>query len=156
MAVDVRLACEQVRKVALENEELQELKTPGELITATPGFMRGHGTYTEEEKLLASVAGIVERYNKLAEVQNVFSDGSLSLHTRSLKYGKPVSPADRAVIVRLRNCVVALAESHMTLYDTSIIYAYEESLKYTVKDLLKPEVKQEVADLCRQRLEQES
>lgn len=25
-----------------------------------------------------------------AEVQNVFSDGSLSLHTRSLKYGKVI------------------------------------------------------------------
>lgn len=26
-----------------------------------------------------------------AEVQNIFSDGSLSLHTRSLKYGKVIS-----------------------------------------------------------------
>ena len=40
MAVDVRLACEELRKLAFESEEPQELKTPGSLITATPGFMR--------------------------------------------------------------------------------------------------------------------
>ena len=28
-------------------------------------FLRGHGTYVEGEKLIASVAGIVERVNKL-------------------------------------------------------------------------------------------
>ena len=61
--------------------------------------MRGHDTYREQDILLASVAGVVERVNKLsvmleegdlisADVQNIFNDGSLSLHTRSLKYGK--------------------------------------------------------------------
>lgn len=131
-----------------------------------PGFMRGHGTYVQSEKLVATVAGFVEPINKLisvkplrtryngeigdivvgrvievqvsqkrwkidtnsrldsilllssinlpggelrrktsedelmmksffqegdlisAEVQSIFSDGALSLHTRSLKYGK--------------------------------------------------------------------
>ena len=61
--------------------------------------MRGHDTYREQDILFASVAGVVERVNKLsvmleegdvisADVQNIFNDGSLSLHTRSLKYGK--------------------------------------------------------------------
>ena len=61
--------------------------------------MRGHGTYMQQYVLFASVAGVVERVNKLsvmleegdvisADVQNIFNDGSLSLHTRSLKYGK--------------------------------------------------------------------
>ena len=61
--------------------------------------MRGHDTYREQDILFASVAGGVERVNKLsvmleegdlisADVQNIFNDGSLSLHTRSLKYGK--------------------------------------------------------------------
>lgn len=127
-------------------------------------FFRGHGTYSEDEQIKASVAGVMEKVNKLisikplksryvgeigdvvvgrvlevqqkrwkvdtnsrldstllissinlpggelrrrgiedeqsmrkllqegdlvsAEVQNVMSDGTLSLHTRSLKYGK--------------------------------------------------------------------
>lgn len=153
-----------------------------------------------------------------AEVQNVYSDGSLSLHTRSLKYGKlsqgvivTVPPslvlrrknhfhdlpcggtvilgnngyiwicptaggedgggagtggyvqnlervplADREVVSRLRNCVLALAASWMMLYDTSILYAYEASAKFQARDLLKPEVMLEVADLTRKRLELEA
>ncbi|KAJ7754563.1 exosome complex exonuclease rrp4 [Mycena metata] len=137
---------------------------PGETITSSQAYMRGHGTYVESEQVIASVAGTVERVNKLvtvrairtkynpevgdlvvgritevqprrwkvdansrqdavlmlssvnlpggvqrrklesdelqmrnffeegdllvAEVQAFFSDGAMSLHTRSLKYGK--------------------------------------------------------------------
>ncbi|KDQ50706.1 hypothetical protein JAAARDRAFT_141473 [Jaapia argillacea MUCL 33604] len=140
------------------------LTCPGDYITSSQAFMRGHGTYVENEEVLASVAGTVERVNKLvtvrairtrynpevgdlvvgritevqprrwkvdansrqdavlmlssvnlpggvqrrklesdelhmrnffeegdllvAEVQAFFSDGAMSLHTRSLKYGK--------------------------------------------------------------------
>lgn len=265
--------------------------TPGDVITTDTGFMRGHGTYMADDSLHASVAGVVERVNKLicvkplktryigeigdvivgrvievgqkrwkvdihskldailmlssvnlpggelrrrseederlmrdylaegdlisAEVQAVFHDGVLSLHTRSLKYGKlgqgilievspslvrrrkthfhnlpcgaslilgnngyiwicptinedtdntggfvqnlePVAKADREVIARLRNCVLSLAEHRMMLFDTSIIYAFEASSKYQVKELLKPDVMKEVVDLTRQRIEQES
>lgn len=146
-----------------------------------------------------------------AEVQNVYSDGSLSLHTRSLKYGKlsqgvlvkvfpslikrckthfhnlcgasiilgnngfiwiaptvntdvegsggftqnlsePIPQTDREVIVRLRNCILALAQCKMMLYDTSIQYAYDESLKYELDELLKQEVIFEVAFLTQHRL----
>lgn len=38
------------------------------------------------------------------------------------------------------------------LYDTSILYAYEESLKYNVKELLIPEAMFDVAILAQQRL----
>ncbi|XP_019849816.1 PREDICTED: exosome complex component RRP4-like [Amphimedon queenslandica] len=254
---------------------------PGDVITANLGFMRGHGTYESDGKLLASVAGVVERVNRLlcvhplkskyngeigdvvvgriievqqkrwkvetssrldsvlnlssinlpggvlrrrsaedevmirdylkegdlisAEVQQVNSDGSLSLHTRSLKYGKltegtlvTVSPSlvkrcknhfhnllcgaslilgnngyiwispiilddhqqeqmrfqlpstpgsssvktvthvatieERETIARLRNCILALAQSRILLYDTTVQYAYDASLKYEVKE----------------------
>lgn len=252
--------------------------------------MRGHGTYMEDDQLKASVAGVVERVNKLicvkplktryngevgdvvigrilevgqrrwkvdthskldsvlmlssvnlpggelrrrseedekmmrnylkegdlisAEVQSVFADGSLSLHTRSLKYGKlgqgvvvhlspslikrrkthfhslpcgasiilgnngyiwicptgnemedktggyeqnlePVQRADREVISRLRNCVLALAEHKMMLYDTSVLYTYEASLKFPVKDILKPEIMTEIIDIAQHSLERE-
>ncbi|SCV74964.1 BQ2448_7993 [Microbotryum intermedium] len=137
---------------------------PGEVIADAGRWMRGHGTYVQDDKVLASVAGTLERVNKLvsvrplrtkyrsevgdlvigriaevgprrwkveanaaqnavlmlasinlpggvqrrklesdelqmrtffqegdllvAEVQAFFSDGAMSLHTRSLKYGK--------------------------------------------------------------------
>ncbi|KAI9573865.1 hypothetical protein HD554DRAFT_2202028 [Boletus coccyginus] len=140
------------------------LTYPGETITSAHNTMRGHGTYLDKEQVIASVAGSVERVNKLvtvravrtrynpeigdlvvgritevqprrwkvdangrqeailmlssvnlpggvqrrklesdelqmrtffeegdllvAEVQAFFSDGAMSLHTRSLKYGK--------------------------------------------------------------------
>ncbi|XP_060078700.1 exosome complex component RRP4-like [Ylistrum balloti] len=288
--VDVRIASSRSTTKSTVSTEISNLVTPGDVITADTGFMRGHGTYMEDEKLYASVAGVVERVNKLicvkplktryngevgdviigrilevgtrrwkvdthakldsvlmlssvnlpggelrrrseedekmmrtylkegdlisAEVQSVFSDGVLSLHTRSLKYGKlsqgqlisispslikrrkthfhnlpcgasiilgnngyiwicptineeteqtggyeqnlePIQKSDREVIARLRNCVLALAEHKMMLYDTSVLYTFEASLKYSVKETLKPEVMAEVIEVTQQRLERE-
>ncbi|KAF9128648.1 exosome non-catalytic core subunit rrp4 [Mortierella sp. 14UC] len=48
--------------------------TPGEVITNDTAFMRGHGTYIENEKVVSSVAGVVDRVNKLISVR--------PLHTR--------------------------------------------------------------------------
>ncbi|KAF8629047.1 hypothetical protein AX15_003547 [Amanita polypyramis BW_CC] len=164
------------------------LTRPGETLTSSHAFMRGHGTYIDSDEVIASVAGIVERVNKLvtvralrtrynpeigdlvvgritevqprrwkvdangrqdavlmlssvnlpggvqrrklesdelqmrnffeegdllvAEVQAFFSDGAMSLHTRSLKYGKlrngqlvTVSPT---LVRRLKSHFVAL------------------------------------------------
>ncbi|XP_033732019.1 exosome complex component RRP4-like [Pecten maximus] len=288
--VDVRIVGARSTTKPNVSAEISNLVTPGDVITADTGFMRGHGTYMEDEKLHASVAGVVERVNKLicvkplktryngevgdvvigrilevgtrrwkvdthakldsvlmlssvnlpggelrrrseedekmmrhylkegdlisAEVQSVFADGALSLHTRSLKYGKlsqgqlvsispslikrrkthfhnlpcgasiilgnngyiwicptineeteqtggyeqnlePVQKSDREVIARLRNCVLALAEHKMMLYDTSVLYTFEASLKYSVKETLKPEIMSEVIEVAQQRLERE-
>jgi exosome complex component RRP4 len=290
----VRAANWHLNKVQDPVEELSNLMTPGDVITSDTGFMRGHGTFLEDSELRASVAGVIERVNKLicvrplksryngeigdvvvgriievgqkrwkvdikakldsvlqlssvnlpggelrrrceedersmraylvegdlisAEVQNIFSDGSISLHTRSLKYGKlgqgvlvhvsaslvkrrkthfhnlpcgaslilgnngliwispttndddeaaaaaggfvhsvkPVPIADRKVIARLRNCILALAEHRMMLYDTSILYAYDASTPYQIKDLLKPEVMRDIVEITKQQLDLES
>ncbi|XP_040860434.1 exosome complex component RRP4 isoform X3 [Ochotona curzoniae] len=258
MAVEMRLpVARKPLSESLGRDTKKHLVVPGDTITTDTGFMRGHGTYMGEEKLVASVAGAVERVNKLicvkalktryngevgdivvgriterrrsaedelamrgflqegdlisAEVQAVFSDGAVSLHTRSLKYGKlgqgvlvqvspslvkrqkthfhdlpcgasvilgnngfiwiyptpeykeedaggfianlePVSLADREVISRLRNCVVALVSQRMMLYDTSILYCYEASLPHQIKDILKPEITGEIVMETRQRL----
>ncbi|XP_074653966.1 exosome complex component RRP4-like [Tubulanus polymorphus] len=290
--VDVRFFGNRRKKaVGEELEEPLHLVTPGDVITTDTGFMRGHGTYLQDENLHASVAGVVERVNKLicvtplktryngeigdvivgrvievgqkrwkvethsklhsvlllssvnlpggelrrrseederlmrdylaegdlisAEVQSVFHDGSLSLHTRSLKYGKlgqgillhvspslikrrkthfhnltcgasiilgnngyvwisptvnedtdntggfiqnlePVARVDREVMARLRNCILALAANRMMLFDTIILYTYEASLAFPSKDLLKPELQDEIVDLARQRLDAET
>uniref|UniRef100_A0A8D2JSX8 Exosome component 2 n=1 Tax=Sciurus vulgaris TaxID=55149 RepID=A0A8D2JSX8_SCIVU len=258
MAMEMRLpVARKPLSESLGRDTKKHLVVPGDTITTDTGFMRGHGTYMGEEKLIASVAGSVERVNKLicvkalntryngevgdivvgriterrrsaedelamrgflqegdlisAEVQAVFSDGAVSLHTRSLKYGKlgqgvlvqvspslvkrqkthfhdlpcgasvilgnngfiwiyptpehkdedaggftanlePVSLADREVISRLRNCVVSLVTQRMMLYDTSILYCYEASLSHQIKDILKPEVMEEIVLETRQRL----
>lgn len=60
--------------------------------------------------------------------------------------------SEREVIARTRNCILALAQSKIMLYDTSIMYAYEESLKYEPKELLVPEAMFDVAILTQQRL----
>ena len=58
----------------------------------------------------------------LVDLAMIFSDVSL----------QPVSLADREVVARLHNCVIALAQHRMMLYDTSILYTFEASLKYQV------------------------
>lgn len=297
MSVDARLPKKRKRISALAGLEPRHIVSPGDVITEDTGYMRGHGTYVDGEKLIASVAGIVERVNKLicvrpfktryngevgdvvvgritevgqkrwkvetfsrldsvlllssvnlpggelrrrsaedelmmrhflaegdlisAEVQSVYSDGSLSLHTRSLKYGKLkegtlvqvppslvkrckthflnlpcgatvivgnngyiwISPlenedatpadglanslendtnaprqiqhSDRETIARLRNCVLTLTDHGVMLFNTSLQYAYDASLKYLVKELLKPEIREEIVDNVRQLLSQE-
>ncbi|KAL1401662.1 hypothetical protein pipiens_006445 [Culex pipiens pipiens] len=284
----IRLASDRVNPSLLSGDSNPRLFTPGEVITSQQGFMRGHGTYMEDEEIKSSVAGVMVQVNKLitvkalkgryvgeigdvvvarvtdvqqkrwkvdtnsrldsilllssvnlpggelrrrgvedeqqmrkylqegdlisAEVQNVHSDGVLSLHTRSLKYGKlgqgilvkvfpslikrrkthfhnlpcgasiilgnngfiwispvvntegedgggftqnldeAVSKQDREVISRLRNCILALSHCKMLLYDTSILYAYEESLKYDVHELLHQEAMFDIAFLTQHKL----
>ena len=287
MPVDISLALEKKARKCDDEREPDQLVTPGDIITKDT-YMRGHGSYMKDEVLYASVAGIVDKVNKLisvipiktryngeigdvvvgrvvevqqkrwkvetncrldsalllssvnlpggelrrrsaedelsmrrylsegdlisAEVQSIYNDGSLSLHTRSLKYGKlgqgillKVSPSlvkrrkthfhtlpfgasiilgnngfiwiyqtgvgeeeggggfsvdlsvvhhgEREVMARLRNVVSALANNGAMLWDTSIIYGYEASAKYSVTELLSPDCMRDVAHLTRQRLQ---
>ncbi|XP_015596772.1 exosome complex component RRP4 [Cephus cinctus] len=287
--ITVRLAVDRTDMNLTAGENIG-FYTPGQEVSSQTGFMRGHGTYVDEEETLrASVAGVLEKVNKLisvrplktryqgeigdvvvgritelqqkrwkvdtnskmdsvlllssvnlpggelrrrsaedeqtmrrylqegdlicAEVQSTFADGSLSLHTRVLKYGKlsqgimlKVSPAlikrkkthfhnlangaililgnngyvwigantqekdqseggftqdlsrvalqDREICARLRNCILILAECNILLTDTSVTYAYEESMKYTPSELLQSEAIIDVALLTQQRLSQ--
>jgi len=146
-----------------------------------------------------------------AEVQNIYSDGSLSLHTRSLKYGKlgqgclirvspslvkrrkthfhqlpvgascilgnngliwlhpsreeegggwssdlgVVSQAEREVVARLRAVVLSLAGEGVMLWDTSLMYGFEASGKYTLQELLSPDCMRDTAHLTQQRIQAE-
>jgi exosome complex RNA-binding protein Csl4 len=53
------------------------LVIPGQPITAEQGYLRGHGTYFQEtengSELVASLAGQIERVNKLISVKPVSS-----------------------------------------------------------------------------------
>eukprot|EP00911_Craspedida_sp_UC1_P002146 UC1_evm1s1651 len=143
-----------------------------------------------------------------AEVQQIYQeDGSLALHTRSLKYGKlgagsflavqaslvkrsknhfhtlpcgvglvlgnngyiwvgpplaeaadvaerggggaapttaAITPDLRCRIARVRNVIVALASQVLPIFDATIIYAYEDSEAYAIKDLVNPSVAAEI------------
>ncbi|XP_077778253.1 exosome complex component RRP4 isoform X2 [Podarcis muralis] len=187
-SVEVRLPVPRPRLAQSFSREAGErdkdLVAPGDTITTDPGYMRGHGTYLGGEKLIASVAGVVDRVNKLicvkalktryngevgdivvgritevqqkrwkvetnsrldsvlllssmnlpggelrrrsaedelamrdylqegdlisAEVQAVFSDGAVSLHTRSLKYGK----LGQGVLVQVSPSLVKRQKTH--------------------------------------------
>ncbi|KAH8348359.1 hypothetical protein KR084_006706 [Drosophila pseudotakahashii] len=287
----IELALDRVdwRDLAAHADHLPRVYTPGEVLMPEAGFMRGHGTFVEDENIKASVAGVIEKVNKLisvrplksryvgeigdvvvarvsevqqkrwrvdtnsrldsilllssvnlpggelrrrsaedeqmmrryldegdlisAEVQNIFEEGTLSLYTRSLKYGKLaqgilvkvfpalvkrrkmhfhnlpcgasvilgnngyiwISPtkgqeqeggeggfalnlnehvprADREVIARLRNSILALAKCKLMIYDTSIQYAYEESLKYEAHELLQQKVIYDIGEQTQARL----
>ncbi|XP_047624663.1 exosome complex component RRP4 isoform X2 [Phacochoerus africanus] len=243
MAMEMRLpVARKPLSESLGRETKKHLVVPGDTITTDTGFMRGHGTYMGEEKLIASVAGSVERVNKLicvkalktryngevgdivvgriTEVQqkrwkvetNSRLDSVLLLSSMNLPGGEllgqgvlvqvspslvkrqkthfhdlpcgasvilgnngfiwiyptpehkeeeaggfianlePVSLADREVISRLRNCIVSLVTQRVMLFDTSILYCYEASLPHQIKDILKPEVMEEIVMETRQRL----
>lgn len=53
----------------------RHITTPGEVVTSAKEFMRGHGTLLDEsgENVIATVAGTVERVNKLVSVKSVKS-----------------------------------------------------------------------------------
>ncbi|VDN56900.1 unnamed protein product [Dracunculus medinensis] len=50
-----------------------KLVTPGATISRNVNFMRGHGTYTRDDELIASVGGVVEQVNKLVSVRPIKS-----------------------------------------------------------------------------------
>lgn len=69
---------------------------------------------------------------------------------------QPVSQEDRESMARVRNCIYALVASKIMLYDTSILFAYEESLKYeNAKDLINPEVMLDIAISAQYRISQQ-
>jgi hypothetical protein len=47
--------------------------TPGEMISTEQGFMRGHGTIMVEDRLASSIAGVVDRVNKVVSVKTLRS-----------------------------------------------------------------------------------
>ncbi|WWD02744.1 hypothetical protein V865_000786 [Kwoniella europaea PYCC6329] len=51
----------------------RNIVTPGEMITSSKEYMRGHGTYVEETNVISSVTGTIERVNKLISVKPVRS-----------------------------------------------------------------------------------
>ena len=68
---------------------------------------------------------------------------------------RPIDSKDRETIARLRNCILALAENKMMLYDTTVLYAFEASTGFEAGELLKPKIKAEIFRDTLARLELE-
>ncbi|KAJ3314571.1 exosome non-catalytic core subunit rrp4 [Boothiomyces sp. JEL0838] len=276
----------------MEVDRKEEIVTPGQVITKDLAFMRGHGTFTLNEQLVASVAGKIERVNKLvsvkplktrfngeigdvvvgrivelgnkrwrvdiqgrqeatlllssinlpggvqrrkneadememrsffaegdmlsAEVQAFFGDGGCSLHTRSFKYGKlrngclvvapsalikrskshfislscgvdvvlglngyiwvqkhvfispemqnqpeglyinendEISMEEREAISRVCNIITVLVNHKQMIYETIIVFMYENSLEYQPVELLSADLQKSLIDSAISQLE---
>ncbi|XP_047514399.1 exosome complex component RRP4 isoform X1 [Pieris napi] len=190
--VSIKLASERVNPSVASNNEIPRFFTPGEVICGLGDFMRGHGTYLEDNNIKSSVAGVMQKVNKLicihplksryvgeigdvvvgrvievqqkrwkvetnsrldsvlqlssvnlpggelrrrsaedeqmmrqllkegdlisAEVQSIYSDGSLSLHTRSLKYGK----LQQGVMVKVFPSLIRRRKNHFHVFSFGI------------------------------------
>ena len=56
-----------------------------------------------------------------AEVQQVFSDGSLSLHTRSLKYGKVVNGRESVILLSVLPLLLQLKKGCLVMVPPSLV-----------------------------------
>ncbi|XP_020835364.1 exosome complex component RRP4-like isoform X2 [Phascolarctos cinereus] len=55
-----------------------------------------------------------------------------------------LEPESLLVISQLWNCIVFLLAQKMMLFDTSLLYNYEAFLSHPIKDILKPEIMEEI------------
>ncbi|KAG2469769.1 EXOS2 protein, partial [Polypterus senegalus] len=94
----MRLPAPRKRSTNLPKEHGKHLVAPGDVITTDSGFMRFNG----------EVGDVVVGRITEAEVQSVFADGALSLHTRSLKYGK----LGQGVLVQVSPSLIKRRKTH--------------------------------------------
>ena len=50
----------------------------------------------------------------------------------------------RMRIARVRNVILALAQEKLSIFDTSIVYSYDDSEPYEVKDLSRKDIAREI------------
>ncbi|KZS94612.1 hypothetical protein SISNIDRAFT_410013 [Sistotremastrum niveocremeum HHB9708] len=54
-----------------DEDSTSRITSPGESIISSQAFMRGHGTYLEKDQVVSSVAGTIERVNRLVSVKAI-------------------------------------------------------------------------------------
>ncbi|OAD08860.1 hypothetical protein MUCCIDRAFT_176157 [Mucor lusitanicus CBS 277.49] len=74
--------------------------------------------------------------HKKFEITGDESDPTVSYSSEN----DPITEEERQDIARVSNCIAALAKQYMHINDTIIVYTYEASLEYTVKELLNLDV----------------
>lgn len=62
--------------------------------------------------------------------------------------------ATREAIARVSNCITALAKHYVFINDSIIVYMYDASLQFSIKELLNGDVMSEVVMQAKLQLEQ--
>ena len=118
------------------------------LVIVSPSLIQRRKTHFHN---LPCGAHVILRNNRYIWISQPVAEG---LETRDFVNYKKVPVSDRQIIVRLRNCISALAKHKVVIQDMSIMYAYEKSLSYSVSQLLLDHVSEEVVRLTALRLTQ--
>uniref|UniRef100_A0A672YIL5 RRP4 S1 domain-containing protein n=1 Tax=Sphaeramia orbicularis TaxID=375764 RepID=A0A672YIL5_9TELE len=125
-----------------------------------------------ELKMSSPMREYLQEGDLISKDRLCFSDGALSRHTRSLKYGKvskdtfhnlpcghPSSLANNGFVWLYPTPGQQEKLGLYTSLDLSdrevisrVLYCYESSLQHQVKDILKPEVMEEIVMLTQQKL----
>lgn len=121
----------------------------GVLVKVFPSLVKRRKTHFHNLPCGASIILGNNGFIWISPTVNVEVEGDGGF-TQNLSEAVPRS--DREVISRLRNCIIALSNCKMMLFDTSILYAFEESSKYEVDELLHQEAIFDVAFLTQHRL----
>jgi len=61
------------KRLTITSTQSSQIVVPGEVICESTGYLPGHGTYIDKGNLVASIAGVVERINKLICVKSLMS-----------------------------------------------------------------------------------
>ncbi|KAJ9576453.1 hypothetical protein L9F63_006666 [Diploptera punctata] len=122
----------------------------GVLVKVLPSLVKRRKTHFHNLLCGASIVLGNNGYIWICPTTNRGGDDNMGGFTQNLE--EVVPHQDREVIARLRNCILALGNCRLMLYDTSIQYAFEESLKYKVSELLQPEPMFDICFLTQQRL----
>ncbi|KAI8979823.1 hypothetical protein BDF20DRAFT_913325 [Mycotypha africana] len=86
--------------------------------------------------VILGLNGYIWVHKKFEGMQTEDADLTVSYSNENDK----ITEDERQEIARVCNCISALAKQYMHINDTIIVYTYEASLEYTVKDLLKLDV----------------
>ncbi|ORY93067.1 hypothetical protein BCR43DRAFT_444922 [Syncephalastrum racemosum] len=70
------------------------------------------------------------------KLQNLATEGEVDAQIMYSAQNDPILPEERQTIARVCNVISALARQYMHINDTVIVYAYEASLAYSIKELL--------------------
>ncbi|CAO3598402.1 unnamed protein product [Absidia cylindrospora] len=102
--------------------------------------------------IILGLNGYIWVNKKLQGLSNVATDD----FDTSVVYSStndPIDQEERSDIARVINCIAALAKQYMYINDTIVVYTYEASLSYSVKELLQLDVIESITNEAKSRMD---
>ncbi|ORZ17829.1 exosome complex exonuclease RRP4 [Absidia repens] len=102
--------------------------------------------------IILGLNGYIWVNKKLQGLSNVATDD----FDTSVVYSStndPINEEERSDIARVINCIAALAKQYMYINDTIVVYTYEASLSYSVKELLQLDVIESITNEAKSRMD---